>query len=260
MERAAAAEDTATRALDRAFRLYETLRASGRGMTLAELSVALATPKSSLLRLLRALVQRGHLLVHDGRYALGPEIFRFAAGIIAQRRFPGAIRPQMLALSQSTRETVYIASLDREAGMVTYADVIESPQLVRYAVAPGVRRPLYCSSAGRLLLAYESEAWRNAYLRRTKLRPLTDRTIVDAGALRAELEHIRREGIAVSIGEAVPDAAGIAAPIFGSDGQVIAALMVGGPADRIARDLPQLRPLLIEASNAASAVMGGTGA
>ena len=65
-------EDTATRALDRAFRLYEVLRAAQRGMTLAELSPALDTPKSSLLRLLRALVQRGHLRMEDGRYGLGP--------------------------------------------------------------------------------------------------------------------------------------------------------------------------------------------
>jgi DNA-binding IclR family transcriptional regulator len=99
-----------------------------------------------------------------------------------------------------------------------------------------------------MLLAFQDPGWVDAYLRSVPLEPLTPRTITDVRELRHRLEMIRREGLAVSIGEAVPGAAGVAAPIFNPDGSVTAGLLIAAPVERFEGELPELKRLLREAT------------
>ena len=99
-----------------------------------------------------------------------------------------------------------------------------------------------------MLLAFQDPGWVDAYLRSVLLEPLTPRTITDVTELRHRLEMIRREGLAVSIGEAVPGAAGVAAPIFNPDGSVTAGLLIAAPVERFEGELPELKRLLREAA------------
>src|SRR6185437_13683751 len=86
------------------------------------------------------------------------------------------------------------------------------------------------------------------------LDPLTERTITDPEALRERLAAIRRDGFAISIGETVPGAAGVAAPIFNADGSVSAGLLIGAPIDRFEQELPELKRLLREATMRAAGI------
>ena len=136
---------------------------------------------------------------------------------------------------------------------MTYADIIDSPNPVRYTVPTGTTRPLYVSAGGQMLLAYQEPAWVDSYIRATRLEPLTERTITDPEALRGRLAAIRRDGFSISIGETVPGAAGVAAPIFNADGSVSAGLLIGAPIDRFEQELPELKRLLREATCASPA-------
>ena len=53
---------------------------------------------------------------------------------------------------------------------MTYVDVIESPNAVRFAVSVGDRRPLYCTAGGRVLLASGTDQELRRYLARLKPR------------------------------------------------------------------------------------------
>lgn len=240
------------RATLRLLGLFETIAKANDGLTLAALSAALAVPKSSLLLLLRPLVSSGYLAREKDAYSLGPSIFRLSAEILSTRSLPRQIRPCMEKLAQDSQETVFLAVMDQEQERVVYVEIIESPQLVRYTVPVGSSRPLYCSAAGRLLLAYQNREWLERYLRRTSLKPMTKRTLTSKHALRKELEKIKREGIAVSIGQAVPGAAGVAAPVLNADGSIAAALLVGAPTDRFHKELPLLRRLVKAAAEKVS--------
>ena len=121
----------------------------------------------------------------------------------------------------------------------------------------GAPRPLYCSAAGRLLLAYADEDWRESYLRTVQLKPMTERTVTNRAELRKEIKKIRSSGLAISIGEAVPGAAGLAAPVFDTDGRAVAALLIGAPVDRFQRDLPALRKLMADVARQASGMFAG---
>jgi len=224
------------RSLQRMLGIFDQIARSPDGLSLAELNGRLKSPKSSLLTLLRPLVVSGYLAHLNGRYSLGNEIFALATNIISARKFGAVVRSLMLEAQKQCPETVILAVVDHAAQTVIYSDVLESPQLIRYSVAAGASRPLFTSAAGQLLLAYQDEKWRDRYLRTVKLNPLTKRTIVDVSQLRKKLDLIRRTGLSISISEAIEGATGAAAPIFGSDGSVLAALLIAGPTERHARE------------------------
>jgi IclR family transcriptional regulator, acetate operon repressor len=244
----AAAEGSFARSAQRLVALFEALAKSEEGVSLAELSVTIGAPKSSLLGILRSMVAMGYMEHGHGLYRLGPKSFRLAADILAVRRFPALVRPILQDLAAKSGETVFLVVLDSLAQRITYADIIDSANPVRYTVPTGTTRPLYVSSGGQMLLAYQEPAWIDTYIRSTRLEPLTAHTITDPKQLRDRLATIRREGFSISLGETVPGAAGIAAPIFNADGSVTAGLLIGAPLDRFEQELPELKRLLREAT------------
>ena len=86
---------------------------------------------------------------------------------------------------------------------------------------------------------------------------MTERTVTNRTELRKEIKKIRSSGLAISIGEAVPGAAGLAAPVFDTDGRAVAALLIGAPVDRFQRDLPALRKLMADVARQASGMFAG---
>jgi DNA-binding IclR family transcriptional regulator len=82
--------------------------------------------------------------------------------------------------------------------------------------------PANTVAAGKLLLAFR-DPWRTAVLQ-SPLAAVTERTLSDPGALRADLEHTRERGYAVEDEEFSLGARAIAVPVAGEGGEVIAAL------------------------------------
>lgn len=244
------------RSLQRTLGIFDAIARSPDGLSLAELSDQLQSPKSSLLTLLRPLTMGNYLIHSNSHYTFGNESFALATNIISARKFGTVVRSVMIELQKRCPETVILAIADRAAETVIYTDVLESPQLVRYTVAAGTARPLYTSAAGQLLLAYQNEKWRDRYLRKVKLKPMTKRTIVDMSLLRKKLDTIRKTGLSVSISEAIEDASGVAAPIFDSEGTILAALLLGGPTARYVQDGEKWNALVAEFAAQASRMVG----
>jgi IclR family transcriptional regulator, acetate operon repressor len=250
----AAPQGSFARSAMRLVALFEALAKSAEGMSLAELSARLGAPKSSLLGILRSMVAAGYMEHGHGLYRLGPRSFRLAADILAIRRFPALVRPILQELAARSGETAFLVVLDHAAQRMTYADIVDSPNPVRYTVPTGTTRPLYVSAGGQMLLAYQDASWIDAYIRTTRLEPLTPRTIIDPEKLRGRLATIRRDGFAVSLGETVPGAAGVAVPIVNTDGTVAAGLLLGAPIDRFEQRLPELKQMLREAAARAAGI------
>src|SRR5256714_6881840 len=183
-------------------------------MGLAELSIAVGAPKSSLLGFLRSLVALGYLAHSHGLYRLGPRSFRLAADMLAVRRFPTLVRPVLQDLHARTQETVFLVQLDEVARRSTYVEGIDSPNPIRYTVPTGTTRPLYVSAGGLMPLAFQDAPFLDAYLGAVPLDPLTPRTITDFAQMRQWLQNNRRGGFAVRIGEYLACAAGGAGPVL----------------------------------------------
>lgn len=248
----ATGEVTGPRSLTRLLGLFDVLARSKDGMTLAELNQALQSPKSSLLNLLRPLVVDGYLACDSGRYRLGPSIFRLAANIMSVWNFSSTMRPYLDELAQQSGESVYLGVLDTAGSVITYVDSIDSAKAVRFSVPVGAARPLFSTAAGRVLLAFGDQEWVEDYLRNVKITAFTPYTITSRRALRDELENIRRTRISVSMGETFPESGAIAAPIFGADGKLIAAIAIGAPVSRLEPRLAELRPIITDIAARAS--------
>ena len=105
--------------------------------------------------------------------------------------------------------------------------------MVRMFTEPGNRVPPHSSGTGKVLLAYQSEETIDSVTRQTGLPRFTPHTITDAEQLKGELENIRQQGYAVDYEEMEEGVRCLAAPVFGPDGRILAAMSVSGPAGRL---------------------------
>jgi IclR family transcriptional regulator, acetate operon repressor len=244
---------TGPRSLARLMKLFDVLSQAADGLSLAELNVALDTPKSSLLNLLRPLVADGYLLHSEGTYRLGPSIFRLSAAVLAAWNFPKLIRPYMEELSRRTGETVLLGVVNRTEGMIMYVEIIDSPHPVRYQVPVGTIRSLYATTAGRLLLAYSDKKWRDEYVATTTFKAKTAVPVTRA-SLKRELDKIRADGLSCSLDAYMKGLASVAVPVFDADGQCVASLNIAGPTERFQRNLEFLKATAKEVAEKASGV------
>jgi len=218
----------------RVIAILEYLVARPDGATLAELAAHTQAPKTSLVGLCQALLAEECVRRNAaGRYLLGTRIFALAMRAVDGRELIELARPWLLELSTATGETAVLGALAPDEDVAVYLDKIECTQPIRYAVNVGERRELYCTSLGKVLLAHFGGERLERYLTTRALKRYTDTTICDVRRLRRELDQVRREGIGRNLGERVRDADGLAAPVFGPDGRVVAGLLIAGPSRRM---------------------------
>ncbi len=196
-------------------------------------SERLSMPRSTTYRYLQTL--RSYGLVEEdqssGGFRLGPRILQLARVARKGLGLPELALPYMRELAEHTGEAVI---LTRRAGhMVICVERVESRHRIRLSYERGNTLPPHAGASAKVLLAWLPPAELNELLSEVELTRYTDRTVTDEPALRAELECIRHAGYAVSNGEVDPGVRGIAAPVFGTNGQVVAGLSTVGPAFRL---------------------------
>ena len=216
------------RSVDKAMALLELLGESRSPMTLAELERRSGLPKSTIHGLLSTM--REHHMVSqqaDGRYCLGLRLFELGCAVSASWDVTGVAAPYLAKLSSVTGATAFLAV--RSGGEAVTLDQSREGSGLRIVSETGCRLPLYCTSQGKLFLAYcSSEAEQARLLRAHPPVPHTPHTITDPDQLAQELRKIRAQGYAVEDGEYRIGLRGVAAPIFGLDGDLRCALGVTG--------------------------------
>ncbi|HSB41201.1 MAG TPA: IclR family transcriptional regulator [Methylomirabilota bacterium] len=247
----------AHRAAGRVVDILESVVGSREGLPLRELTAQLEAPKSSLLPLLRTLAARGYLEQGPlGEYRLGRRALELGVGARAHRELPEIARPALRALMQRTGETVFLGTLSGDGTAVVFVDKVDSDQVIRYTGGVGERRALHATSSGKVILAFLPPPRREKVLRTLPLKRYTDCTVTSLPALRASLEEVRRSGVCFNLDELAVGAAGIAAPIFDRDGQVVGACAIGAPTDRVRS---RLKSLAAEVRAAARTISAGLG-
>ena len=114
-----------------------------------------------------------------------------------------------------------------------------------------------CTSTGKLLLASLPPHVLEATLNGWRLKQHTPHTIVRIDKLRAELSDIRKNGWAENNNESEMGVASVAAPVRNGMGEVIAAVSVAGPVQRLTGDsLRRFARPCIEAGLAISRRLG----
>ena len=173
-------------------------------------------------------------------YRLGPSIFRLASGVLDSWQMPKIVHPFMEQLAKNTGESVLLSVIDKDKGVMTYVDIVHSPHPVRYQIAVGTVRPLYASTAGRLLLAYAERSWRHDYLASVQFEVPTSAPMTRA-SLKRELDLIRQHELAWSVDGYMVGLSAVAAPLLDANGECVACFNIAGPTDRTKANLESLK-------------------
>lgn len=215
--------------IDRAVAILRCFTPRRPELSAAELARLTGLSTSTIHRLLTAL-QHNELVrrVDHRRYQLGPLVLLLSHAVTARLDLREAARPAMRWLRDVTDETVGLHVLLPNLTRAVI-DQVESVQPLRRTYTElGVPIPLNQGAPAKVLLAYLSEEEREEVLA-LPLEATTPTTPVDADALRAELEVVRRRGYAISLGERVPGIHTVAVPIRDHTGKAVACICVTGP-------------------------------
>ncbi|CAM2899246.1 IclR family transcriptional regulator [Saccharomonospora xinjiangensis] len=203
--------------LDKAVSVLHAVSAQPCG--LAELCARTDLPRATAHRLavgleVHRLVRRGP----DGRWRPGPALAELAGGSVDPLLdAAGVVLPKLRDL---TGESV---QLYRRDGVVRVCvAVAEPPSGLRDTVPVGARLPMTAGSGAKVLAA-----WADAHTRQAVL--------ADAVFGERTLLEVRRRGWAQSVAEREPGVASVSAPVRDASGNVVAAVSVSGPVDRIGR-------------------------
>ena len=227
--------------------------------SLSSLGRELNCPKSSLLVLLRALMETGHIQAVGGIYKLDGMAFTLASRILTNRNFPEVARPVLRDIVEKTGETAVIGVPSDDGLSTVYVDKIESPNALRFSAKIGDRRPLYASASGHVILAFGNRDKSDAYIKSIKVEPLTKSGLTSKKDLKGAIDKARDLGVAVTRDQSTDGVTGFGAPIFGETGELVGSLVLAAPTSRIEVRIEEFCALAKETASRISKTMGYQG-
>jgi IclR family pca regulon transcriptional regulator len=232
-------------ALARGLEVIRAFAGRDERLTLSEISQAVNLPRATVRRSLITLATLGYVQEDGKFFRLAPKVLTLAQAYLSSNLLPRVARPAVERISSQLGESCSVSILHETE--VIYVARSTNKRLAALLGDVGARRPAYCTSPGRVLLAHLPERDLNAYFRAVKLVPLTVHTVTDETKLRGILAKILKDDYCLSDQQTELDLRTIAVPLRNNMGQVVAAMHVASQASRtskrqmIDRFLPQMR-------------------
>ncbi len=250
-----------TQSIERAIQLLRLFDDENPSWTHQGLIEETGLKKTTIFRMLTALKNEGFLDHHQstGTWNLGSELIMFGGRAMRQNRFREVAREYMHKVSRLTGESVTLDVLWIDEEMVPYSMVIDESigrHLLGLTQYIGTRLPAHATSTGKVLLAFQKDETL-AELNLAEPKVLTDDTLDTQKKILDDLEIIRSNRYGTTMHELEIGIAGIAAPIFDLNDEVIAAISVAGPTSRLLKEkLQSYAPILLDAAEDISARIG----
>jgi DNA-binding IclR family transcriptional regulator len=185
------------------------------------------------------------------RFRLGTRVVELGLGALRGLDLRQAAFPYMERLVERFDETCDLGIFER--GMVLYVEVVHSKHSLTIAARVGRRLPAYCTASGRVFLAFLPPELVEPVLEEP-LKPCTEKTTTSLAQLREELEATRQRGYAIDDEEFEKGIRAVSAPIRDIDGNVIAALSMPGPVNRMPTErMSEIADALLKACDDISA-------
>jgi IclR family transcriptional regulator, KDG regulon repressor len=252
-------EDSHLSSVKNALRILKSFTMDEPEKKISDLAATLGLNKSTVSRTMTTLASEGFVFKdpESKKYRLGLSILSLSGIVNSNMDIYRESQPVLNKLVEHIGETAHISVLDNLD--VIYLQKVECNHPVRFLTHIGKRNPPYCTSSGKVLLAFSSEEVINQVINKG-LQKFTKNTITSPEKLREHLKTVRENGCASSIEEILEGVTSIAAPIFDYRGKVIAALSVVGPNQRILpQKIPGYEKKVISAAREISLRMGYRG-
>jgi IclR family pca regulon transcriptional regulator len=217
-----------SQSLERGLSILSSFKSARPLLGVSELAREIGLSRSTTHRYVATLAALGYLEQDQltRRYRLGPRVLDLGFSAINSMELREISVPHLQRLSDETGHTVNMAILD--GADVVYVERCRSSRQgqreIDLNLHVGSRLPAYCTSLGKVLLAYLSDEDRDAVLDGVELTQRGPNTLTSRKALEQELGQVRNRGLAVNNEELAFGLRSIAAPVRGHSGEAAAAI------------------------------------
>lgn len=223
---------TGVAAVNRAFTILAAFSKQRPTLTLAQVAETTGFYKSTILRLAESLELNGYLVRSaSGVFSLGPAPMRLAALYKSNLHPAEVVMPVLRDLMQKTSESaaLYVRAGNRR--LCAYR--VTSSRAISDNVQQGELLALDKGAGGHVLMAF-------------------------SGEIGMKYEKVRRELIAITLGERDSETAAMACPVFGPDQRLEGALSLSGPIQRFKpASTKKMSSALIRAASDLTRALGG---
>lgn len=244
--------------IEKALEIMRKFQDSKPSWGIRELSTELSFSPATVQRILQVL-KSYEFIRQDPKtrqYFIGNIFYRFLENLNSSNNLARTGRRFMEEVAGTTLETVHLNII--QGNLRICIDTIESPKTLKAGMPIGNQSPLYAGASAKCLLAFSGNAFQDNYFATTKITPITDRTINRPDKLLKELNKIKAQGYAISLGERTPGLGSLSAPVFDYKGQILASLSLAIPEIRFSdKDhLSNCITILTSAAKSFSTAMG----
>jgi IclR family pca regulon transcriptional regulator len=251
-----------SQSLERGLAILSAFRSGRPTLGVSELGRDIGLSRSTTHRYVATLTALGYLQqdARTKKYRLGPRVLDLGFSAINSMELREVAAPHLRQLSDETGYTVNMAILD---GLdIVYVERSRSARAgqrdIDLNLHVGARLPAYCTSLGKVLLAYlpadeQADAVARIDFARRGPNTLTSRT-----SFKAELELVRQNGFAINNEELAYGLRSIAAPVLSHDGAAAAAINLAVHSSMVSMEdlVARLSPTLRQAAAEISAHLG----
>ena len=226
-----------------------------KGISAAEVEELFQIPRTTAFRILKTLCSQKMAEKRGSLFFSGTTLTKIGLESLQSSQVRPLSIPFLSKLAVETGSTSHLAIPSGWQSLIL--EVHDSPHPVRVASRSGSTVPLYCSSTGKIFLAYRYEQELEDYFSTASLEKHTENTIVTFSEMQKEVKQIKHYGCAVDNREFHEDVWCLAAPVKDSGGQVVAAIGVTGPSSQSDRQKKaDICTYVKEAAEELSAVLG----
>ena len=245
--------------LDRGLKILELLAQSrGEPLTLSRIAGAMGLTLPTVYRFLFTLESLGYVDKDPDMksYRVSPKVLALGYGAFQASDLWQTAHPYLLRASRDYGETFNLAILDGTD--ILYIDRVKTQKILTINLEIGSKLPAYCTSMGRVLLAFLPENEAADILKKTPKEAMTPRTLLTTKDLKNALNQVRKDGYAVNNGELALELISVAAPVRNRNGKVIAAFnMAVNAAQYEKENVPlKLAPIVREVAARISQALG----
>lgn len=216
--------------LKKSCQIIEFITEQEKGFSISEISKALEIPRTSVMRILKTLESEDFVEQVDNEYILGKRLLRVALLTLEKTSLRTVAAPFLHELSELTQETTHLAVLSGNKSLLI--DVCDSPNPLRVSSRSGTLVDLYCSSTGKVFLAYAIEDVDTLYAE-MEFVDHTEYTAHDVGRVKKDIEDTLQTGYGFDDEEFRLGVRCVAVPIWGLNKKLVGAIGITAGANAL---------------------------
>jgi IclR family pca regulon transcriptional regulator len=221
-------------ALEKGLAVIECFDAAHDKLTIAEVARTTELSRAAARRCLLTLTRIGYAEFDGKFFRLTPRVLRLGHAWLASTALPQLVQPFLERLSEEMHESSSASLLDGHE--IVYIARSAQRRIMSVGLSVGTHLPAFCTSMGRVLLAWRDPQDAQARILAGKPRALTPHTVTDVAELMGILANVRQQGHCIVDQELELGLISLAVPLFNSRGEAVAAFNISG---QIQRTSPQ---------------------